>query len=171
MRTNRITITLLAFVAVAMLSGTVYSKDRHDDKPKHHKEKNDKQPKKQSFDKWRDKTGTGKEMQGSPYHKGPEVDIDGNKGDKVGAFRSGTVEYAGKKGGFGNTVIIKDKKGDKEQYSHLDQINVKSGKKVKQNQKLGTIGTTGKVISVGEGDGSHLHYQQTNKDGKLIQPR
>jgi len=138
--------------------------DKHKDKDKDSKQKN------QSFDKWSNKTGDGVIVKGSPYHKGPEVDIDGKKGDKVGAFRSGKVEYAGPKGGFGKTVIIKDKKGNQEQYSHLDSINVKAGQKVKENKKIGTIGTTGTVIK-GKGDGSHLHFQETDNKGKLISPR
>ena len=104
------------------------------------------------------------------YHKGPEVDIDGKKGDKVKAFRGGKVEYADNKGAYGNTVIIKDKKGNREQYSHLDSINVKPGQKVKNNKKIGTIGTTGNVIKGQNGDGSHLHFQETDKSGKLIPP-
>lgn len=174
MNRTSVTISLSVLVAGTLLSGAAYSKDKHDDKPKHHEKKDNKHDSpqvKQSFNEWRGKTGTGEVMKGSPYHKGPEVDIDGKKGDKVGAFRGGKVEYAGPKGDFGNTVIVKDKRGDREQYSHLDRIDVKSGQKVKQNQRVGAVGTTGNVIGSGGSDGSHLHYQQTDKKGKLIPPR
>jgi murein DD-endopeptidase MepM/ murein hydrolase activator NlpD len=135
------------------------------------KKKDSKKEKTQSFEKYESKTGNGKVITGSPYHKGPEVDIDGNKGDKVGAFKGGKVVYAGPKGSFGNTVIVEDKNGNKEQYSHLNNINTGVGSKVKPNQKIGTIGNTGNVIAGPKGDGSHLHFQETNKKGALIRPR
>ncbi len=169
MNGRQIVMFLSALVAFALVSGPVNSKDRHDDKSEHHNKKDNKHD--QSFDQWRAKTGTGQVMKDSSLHKGPEVDIDGKKGDKVGVFRSGKVEFSGPKGDFGNTVIVKDKRGNREQYSHLDRIDVKPGQKVKQNQRVGTVGTTGNVVGFGGGDGSHLHFQQTDKKGRLIPPR
>ena len=152
---------LFVFITTMYPVMTFAKKDKHKEK----------KAETQSFEKWEKKTGNGQVVSGSSFHKGPEVDIDGNKGDKVGAFRGGKVIYSGSKGSFGNTVIIQDKKGNTEQYSHLDNINVNVGKKLKPNQKIGTIGNTGNVISGHGGDGSHLHYQEANKDGMLISPR
>lgn len=162
MTKKQVTVSILVVVLSVIFPLTTLAKD---------KKKHSKKEKTQSFEKWESKTGSGNVIKGSPYHKGQEVDIDGNKGDKVGAFRGGKVVYAGPKGSFGNTVIVKDKKGNLEQYSHLDKVDAQVGNKVKQNQRIGTIGSTGNVIAGPRGDGSHLHFQEMNNKGALIRPR
>jgi murein DD-endopeptidase MepM/ murein hydrolase activator NlpD len=162
MKMKCVTASILVVVLIIMFPLMTFAE--------HKKHKSEKK-KTQSFNKWESKTGNGNIISGSPYHKGPEVDIDGKKGDKVGAFRGGKVVYAGRKGAFGNTVIVKDKKGNLEQYSHLNSVNAGVGNKVHPNQKIGTIGNTGNVIAGSRGDGSHLHFQETNKKGVLIRPR
>jgi murein DD-endopeptidase MepM/ murein hydrolase activator NlpD len=48
-------------------------------------------------------------------------------------------------------------------YAHLDSFNVKVGQWVTAGQKLGTVGTTGRVT------GPHLHFELL-QDGKPIDP-
>ncbi|MDC0763482.1 peptidoglycan DD-metalloendopeptidase family protein [Brevibacillus sp. AG] len=77
----------------------------------------------------------------------------------IQAFIAGTVVYAnmGKAGtgvgGFGNTVIIKDKDNYLHMYAHLTDYCVSVGQFVDRGQVIGRQGNTGKSA------GQHLHYE------------
>jgi len=86
------------------------------------------------------------------------VDISAPNGNPVFATGSGTVEFAGKNGDLGNTIIIDHLNGYKSSYSHLKDIKIKKGRPVSKGDVIGSIGLTGKT------SGSHLHYTIT-KDG------
>jgi murein DD-endopeptidase MepM/ murein hydrolase activator NlpD/cell wall-associated NlpC family hydrolase len=107
-----------------------------------------------------DKEGEGEGVYGSDRAGGARkhqgVDIEGNVGDRVGSFASGTVLAAGPRGGYGNTVIVQHDDGKMTLYAHLDGINVKPGQKVGQNEQLGTMGRTGNTPSTGD---THLHFE------------
>ena len=53
----------------------------------------------------------------------------------------------------GNYVFIKHNSNIVTKYLHLNKRHVKKGQRVKQNQKIGTVGATGRVT------GAHLHYE------------
>lgn len=53
----------------------------------------------------------------------------------------------------GNYVFIKHNTNIVTKYLHMNRRHVKKGQKVKQNQKIGTVGATGRVT------GAHLHYE------------
>ncbi|WP_392340522.1 peptidoglycan DD-metalloendopeptidase family protein [Moritella marina] len=53
----------------------------------------------------------------------------------------------------GNYVFIKHNANIVTKYLHLNKRTVKKGQRVKQNQKIGTVGATGRVT------GAHLHYE------------
>lgn len=90
------------------------------------------------------------------WHNG--VDIAGDTGDKLMAFKSGIVEktlydpY-----GWGNYVLIYHGKVNGKKiysgYAHLSKISVKKGDKIVQGEKLGEVGNTGHSF------GSHLHFE------------
>lgn len=86
-------------------------------------------------------------------HKG--VDYAAPRGTPIKAAGDGKVLLAGRRGGYGNTVIIAH--GNKYQtlYGHMQGFakGVKTGGSVKQGQVIGYIGTTG--LSTGP----HLHYE------------
>ena len=64
--------------------------------------------------------------------------------------------------GYGNTVIIKNlSTGEKIRTSHLSQIKVKKGQKVKNGEVLGLSGATGNVT------GPHLDAEYYNQSGIL----
>lgn len=86
------------------------------------------------------------------------VDLSAPHGNPVFATGSGTVEFAGKNGELGNTIIIDHLNGYKSSYSHLKDIKIKKGKSVSKGDIIGSIGVTG------NSNGSHLHYTIT-KDG------
>lgn len=53
----------------------------------------------------------------------------------------------------GNYVFIKHNANIVTKYLHMNKRSVKQGQRVKQNQKIGTVGATGRVT------GAHLHYE------------
>jgi len=87
-----------------------------------------------------------------PHHG---LDYAAPAGTPVSAIGDGTVIFAGKKGQYGNLVIIRHPNGYKTYYGHLSRFGsgIKSGAKVKQEQVIGYVGSTGLAT------GPHLHYE------------
>ena len=89
----------------------------------------------------------------SKMHRG--VDFGAPTGTPIYAAGDGTVEFAGRKGGYGNYLKIKH--GDKyaSAYGHISRFasNVSPGRKVKQGQIVAYVGATGMAT------GPHLHYE------------
>jgi murein DD-endopeptidase MepM/ murein hydrolase activator NlpD len=80
------------------------------------------------------------------------VDIDGDPGTPVSAANDGTVVMTRDNFSAGKTVIVHHGAGLYTTYFHLSRISVKNGARVKQGQKLGLVGSTGRVT------GPHLHW-------------
>ncbi len=81
------------------------------------------------------------------------IDIACKEGAAVIATASGEVEFAGYKRFFGKTIVIDHGNGFKTKYSHLKEIIVKKGDKVKRGQIIGYVGKTGLTV------GPVLHYE------------
>ena len=92
------------------------------------------------------------------FHGG--VDFKAEEGTNVHAALDGVVEYAGRKGLFGNVVILKHKKGYKTLYAHLQKTLVKKGQEVTRKDIIGLAGSTGRST------GSHLHFELHYKGKK-----
>jgi len=107
---------------------------------------------------------------GSPLWK-HGLDIDLKKGDPVPAPVSGTVEFVGERGGFGNQVRIRDANGNSHWLSHLDVANVRPGQLITAGQIVGKGGNTGRTIPGKGGDGSHLDYTVVDSRGGYIPPK
>jgi len=86
-------------------------------------------------------------------HKG--VDYAAPRGTPIKAAGDGRITLAGRKGGYGNTVVIKHGQRYQTLYAHMQGFakGIRSGSTVKQGQIIGYIGTTG--LSTGP----HLHYE------------
>ena len=86
-------------------------------------------------------------------HKG--VDFAAPQGTRVKAASDGTVEFLGKKGGYGNVVIIKHDNGVSTVYGHLSKFGegLRKNAKVVQGDIIGYVGMTGMAT------GPHLHYE------------
>ena len=86
-------------------------------------------------------------------HRG--VDYGGPMNTPILAAGDGKVIFRGRKGGYGNTVILQHGGNITTLYAHLNKFNgkVRSGSRVKQGQTIGYLGKSGKVT------GKHLHYE------------
>ncbi len=86
-------------------------------------------------------------------HKG--VDYAGPTGTPIYAAGDGRIIHAGRKGGYGNTVIIEHGGKYTTLYAHMNAFNknARKGRRIKQGQTIGYIGSTGLVT------GPHLHYE------------
>lgn len=86
-------------------------------------------------------------------HKG--VDYAASRGTPIKATGDGKVILAGRKGGYGKTVIIQHGQRYTTLYAHLNAYarGIRSGKRVRQGQIIGYVGSTGMAT------GPHLHYE------------
>ena len=82
------------------------------------------------------------------------INIKAARGTTVVAAENGFVAYAGNEvKGMGNLVIIQHADGWMTVYAHMDSMTVRRGHKVTVGQKIGTVGTAGKV------DQAQLHFE------------
>ena len=96
-------------------------------------------------------------------HRG--VDFAAPRGTPVRASGDGRITFRGRKGGYGNTVIIEHFGKYTTLYAHLSKFHRKAtkGSQVAQGQIIGYVGSTG--LSTGP----HLHYE-FRIDGKHQDP-
>ena len=99
---------------------------------------------------------------GAAMHAG--LDMAGSMGEPVYASASGTVDKAGRLGGYGNMIELDHGKGIDTRYGHLSAILVKPGQHVQQGQMIGRMGSTGRST------GTHLHFE-VRVDGRAVNPR
>lgn len=102
------------------------------------------------------------------YHSGMDFAGGGISGTKIPCFHAGTVfQQSFMAGGYGNYVVIKTPDNYYHYYAHLTNVYVSKGDKVKVDQIIGTVGTTGKST------GPHLHYEvrpSNNKYSDALNP-
>lgn len=91
------------------------------------------------------------------------MDIAAPIGSAVTAASSGRVTFAGKRGGYGNLVIVQSNDGTETRYAHLSRIDVDQGDHVSATSRLGAVGDTGRAT------GPHLHLE-VRKDGHAVDP-
>lgn len=85
------------------------------------------------------------------FHSG--IDIGAPHGRSVSAAASGTVIFAGTKGGYGTTVIVEHGGGIATLYAHLSAIGAGDGAFVSAGERVGAVGCTGYCT------GPHLHFE------------
>lgn len=96
-------------------------------------------------------------------HKG--VDYAAPIGTPIKATGDGKILEAGRKGGYGNAVVIQHGQRYRTVYGHMSRFakGIRSGVAVKQGQIIGYVGMTGLAT------GPHLHYEfQVN--GQHVDP-
>lgn len=86
-------------------------------------------------------------------HKG--VDYAAPRGTPIRATGDGKVIFRGRKGGYGNTVIIRHGSRYSTLYAHMSRFHkkVRVGRTVHQGQVIGYVGSSGLAT------GPHLHYE------------
>lgn len=86
-------------------------------------------------------------------HKG--VDLAAPTGTRIKAAGDAIVEFVGRKGGYGNVVVLKHKNGVNTVYGHLSGFaaGLRKNMKLAQGDIIGYVGMTGLAT------GPHLHYE------------
>jgi murein DD-endopeptidase MepM/ murein hydrolase activator NlpD len=85
-------------------------------------------------------------------HKG--VDYAAGTGTPIQAAGDARVEFVGRKGGYGNAVILNHGGGKTTLYGHMSRFaRIRTGQRVAQGTVIGYVGSTGMST------GPHLHYE------------
>jgi murein DD-endopeptidase MepM/ murein hydrolase activator NlpD len=86
-------------------------------------------------------------------HKG--VDYAAATGTPIKSTSNGKIVFRGKKGGYGNTIIIQHGSKYSTLYAHMSKFRggLTTGSRIKQGQVIGYIGSSGLAT------GPHLHYE------------
>ncbi|PKO65313.1 MAG: peptidase M23 [Betaproteobacteria bacterium HGW-Betaproteobacteria-16] len=84
-------------------------------------------------------------------HKG--TDYGAPAGTPVRTVADGIVTFAGKRGGYGNYVVVRHPDQAATAYAHLGRIGVRIGQRVSQGQHIGSVGSTGITT------GPNLHFE------------
>lgn len=86
-------------------------------------------------------------------HQG--VDYAAGTGTPIWAAGDGKVVFAGRKGGYGNAVILQHGEKYSTLYGHMSRFGkgIHAGTRVRQGQVIGYVGATGLAT------GPHLHYE------------
>ena len=106
----------------------------------------------------RDYNGDGVRNEG---HTG--VDYAAPVGTPINPTAPGRVTFVGRRGGYGNQVVVDHGGGLETRYSHMSSFNVREGQQVAAGEVLGGVGNTGRS------SGPHLHYQ-VFRDGRPVNP-
>lgn len=101
---------------------------------------------------WRDDPFTGRRA----WHAG--VDIAASEGSPVTSCWEGEVIFSGKKGGYGNLVVVEHAGGWRSYYGHNAENSVEVGDKIKAGEQIASVGNTGRST------GPHLHFELRQGD-------
>lgn len=91
------------------------------------------------------------------------IDYAAPTGTPARTVADGTVEFAGWRPEYGNTVIVRHAGDRSTWYAHLSRVDVRKGAKVTQGQTVGAVGATGTAT------GPHLHFELRIRD-KYVDP-
>ncbi len=93
------------------------------------------------------------------------INIAASNGEDVVASRQGKIIYAGNEiPGYGNLILIKHDKKWITAYAHLSEITITKGAQVKKGEKIGSVGSSGRVNT------SQLHFE-IRKGKRALNPR
>lgn len=85
------------------------------------------------------------------FHEG--IDIGNNQLTDIVSTASGTIKFAGEKGGDGHTVIVDHGMGYETLYAHNEHLLVEEGDHVDRGTVIARMGSSGRST------GPHLHYE------------
>ncbi len=95
------------------------------------------------------------------HHAG--MDIASPTGTRIRAALSGTVVSSGRRGGYGNTVVVEHSDGTQALYAHCSRLDVQAGERIRAGQTIAAVGSTGRST------GPHLHFE-LRVDGEAVDP-
>lgn len=98
---------------------------------------------------------------GRRMHDG--ADFAASTGTPILASTAGTVSYVGWRGGYGRVVEIQHNPSVKTRYAHLSRYGAKKGQRVEAGQRIGYVGSSGRVT------GPNLHYEFL-LNGRAVDP-
>jgi murein DD-endopeptidase MepM/ murein hydrolase activator NlpD len=100
---------------------------------------------------------------GSPaFHAG--LDFKGPMGAPIYAAARGTVQFVGRRPGYGNSVEVNHGNGLVTRYAHMSAFHARLGQPVGPGQLIGAVGSTGRST------GPHLHFE-VRLHGQPVNPR
>jgi murein DD-endopeptidase MepM/ murein hydrolase activator NlpD len=102
---------------------------------------------------------------GARRHDG--IDIFARRGTPVVAAAAGVVSRTGNSGRGGNTVWLRDYRGNSQYYAHLDRHAVLDGQNVNLGDTLGFVGNTGNARTTPP----HLHFGVYRRGEGPMDPR
>ncbi len=94
-------------------------------------------------------------------HEG--IDVAAPIGTPIIAADGGVVTFVGRRGAFGNLVIINHENGFQTYYAHISRFHVRVGERVHKGEKIAEVGNTGRST------GPHLHFE-VRKNGVPVNP-
>jgi murein DD-endopeptidase MepM/ murein hydrolase activator NlpD len=83
----------------------------------------------------------------------PGIDVSTPRGTQVIAPADGVVTYRGRRGAYGNALVVDHGYGIVTRYAHLDGYNTRPGQRVRRGDVIGFVGNTGRSTA------PHLHYE------------
>jgi murein DD-endopeptidase MepM/ murein hydrolase activator NlpD len=92
------------------------------------------------------------------------LDIPAQHGTPILASGGGRVVFSGRRGAYGQAVVIDHGDGLATLYGHASRLLVKTGDVVLPQQKIALVGSTGRST------GPHLHFEVIRK-GHRVEPR
>jgi murein DD-endopeptidase MepM/ murein hydrolase activator NlpD len=95
------------------------------------------------------------------FHYG--TDLAAQSGDDIHCFADGTVTEVGQNETMGKFIRVSHADGYASLYAHCGTVYVAKGQSVAAGEKLGLVGSSGKVT------GPHLHFELT-KNGVFLNP-
>ena len=98
----------------------------------------------------------------SSRHTG--LDISASTGTPIKAAASGTVTFSGRKGSYGNLIVVTHGNGVQTYYGHCSALYASTGQQVSQGQTIAAVGSTGNST------GAHLHFE-IRIDGVAYNPQ
>ena len=81
------------------------------------------------------------------------LDVGAARGTPISATSGGVVIFAGRRGGYGNTVMVDHGGGLTSLYAHMSDFGVREGASVNRGDVVGYVGATGTAT------GNHLHFE------------
>ena len=92
------------------------------------------------------------------------LDIACTTGTDIKVVSNGTVTFSGKKGSYGNLIIVDHGNGVETWYGHCSKLYAKVGDKVNAGDVISAVGSTGNST------GPHLHFE-IRINGNCVNPQ